>query len=126
MTTSKNFKGEIKGLEYFTGLTTFNSWNGTLTNKTLDFSANTKLKDIRINDALTGITLPNPTVEDEEEYYSLENLYLLTNKTLDFSANTKLKDIRINDALTGITLPNPTVEDEEEYYSLENLYLVST
>ena len=109
LTTGKNFKGEIKGLEYFTGLTTFNSWNGTLTNKTLDFSANTKLKDIRINDALTGITLPNPTVEDEEEYYSLETLYLVSTEltSLDLSAQEELDAIHVygNKNLKEVVLP---------------------
>ena len=88
-------KGEIKGLEYFTGLTTFTDENATLTNDALDFSANTKLDTLTVKKAadLSEIVLPEPSLnEKEEEVYSLATLDLEGTKlaALDLSAQERL------------------------------------
>ena len=94
--TGSNLEGEIKGLEYFTGLTTFTDAGvKKLTNKTLDFSASTKLTSLTVTTAgeLAGITLPNPEVkEDKKEAYHLATLDLEGTKLtkLDLSAQETL------------------------------------
>ena len=69
-------KGEIKGLEYFTGLTSFDDTGvAEFKNKSLDFSANTALTEIKITKAadLAEITLPEA---DADENYHLTTLDL--------------------------------------------------
>ena len=91
--------GEIKGLEYFTGLKQFDDFGAKkFTNKTLDFSANKKLESLVVKNAkqLTGIVLPEPTVdEDEVKYYSLEKMELWNSKltSLDLSGQKGLKEV---------------------------------
>ena len=75
ITLNAGFNGEVKGLEYFTGLTTFSAESGTLTNKTLDFAANTKLGTLKVTKAanLTAITLPESYKnDDDEDVYALK------------------------------------------------------
>ena len=79
ITFASDFKGEIKGLEYFPNLKTLIASNGKVTNTTLDFSENTKLKDLTVTNAaaLAGITLPNPEItKEEKEVYNLTTLDL--------------------------------------------------
>ena len=110
-------KGEIKGLEYFTGLTSFDDTGvAEFKNKSLDFSANTALTDIKITKAadLAEITLPEA---DADENYHLTALDLegtaLTD--LDLSKQEKLTDLTVKNSklgkldLSAITLNNVTV-----------------
>ena len=101
---STNFKGEIKGLEYFTGLTSFyDTYATAVTNTKLDFSANKVLNTLSVSKAadLTEIVLPEPVVTEkdgkEEVTYSLNSL------TLSGTALTTL-DLSAQDALTYITV----------------------
>ena len=125
--TFNGFEGEIKGLEYFTGLTTFNDTDDSstsakkITNKTLDFSANTALTEIKVNKAtdLTKIVLPNPTkTEDDLDKYVLGTLNLQDTqlKSLDLSAYNSLKYIAVagNKNLTEVTLPKRTSLQKDE------------
>ncbi len=98
ITFNATFTGEVKGLEYFTELKTFDDANSTISNKTLDFSANTKLASLTVKNAkdLTGIVLPEPTVdEDEVKHYSLTELELWNTKltSLDLSEQKELKKV---------------------------------
>ncbi len=91
---------EIKGLEYFTGLTTFSDGAAKETNKALDFSANTKLENLTLTkaNALAKLVLPEAFVDEEEdEVYSL--------KTLDLQ-NTKLTGLNLSkyDKLGSVTV----------------------
>ena len=54
------FEGEVRGLEYFTKLTSFTAETGKVTNEALDFSANTKLETLSLTKAneLAEIKLP--------------------------------------------------------------------
>ena len=110
-------KGEIKGLEYFTGLTSFDDTGvAEFKNKSLDFSANTALTDIKITKAadLAEITLPEA---DADENYHLTALDLegtaLTD--LDLSKQEKLTDLTVKNSklgkldLSALTLNNVTV-----------------
>ena len=99
------FKGEVKGLEYFTGLTSFNDTAATkkVTNKTLDFSANTKLDTLTVTNTpeLAEIKLPEAFVnEDKKEEYKLETLTLSTTEltTLDLSKQAGLKTLTVTDS----------------------------
>ena len=92
-------EGEIKGLEYFTALTTFDDTAAkTLKNEVLDFSANTKLETLKVTKAadLTEITLPDA---DEDEVYHLATL------NLEKTALTAL-DLSKQEALTDLTVKN--------------------
>ena len=119
--TGSNFKGEIKGLEYFTGLETFND-NGVkkLTNKALDFSASTKLKDLTVANTkdLAELTLPNA---DEDEVYHLENLSVTGAElpSLDVTKQEALKSLILNATQT-------TSLDLTESDTFTTLYLYST
>ena len=110
-------KGEIKGLEYFTGLTSFDDTGvAEFKNKSLDFSANTALTDIKITKAadLAEITLPEA---DADENYHLTALDLegtaLTD--LDLSKQEKLTDLTVKNSklgkldLSALSLNNVTV-----------------
>ena len=98
ITFDSDFKGEIKGLEYFTELTSFDDsaiTTGKIKNETLDFSANTKLDTLTVKKAgdLAEIVLPEPSLnEKEEEVYSLATLDLEGTKlaALDLSAQERL------------------------------------
>ena len=103
---------EIKGLEYFTGLTKLNAVTTTgikLTNTSLDFSANTSLTNISIKSApeLRNIQLP---VEDEDgnKSYNLKTLELHDSKLLsiDLTEQTDLTSIKMTGGmLQDIQLP---------------------
>ena len=114
ITFASDFKGEIKGLEYFTGLTTFDDsaiTAGKIKNETLDFAANTKLDTLTVKNAadLAEIVLPEPSLnEKEEEVYSLATLDLEGTKlaaldltaqegltTIDVKGNTNLKEVTL-------------------------------
>ena len=109
------FTGEIKGLEYFPNLETFDDTlvdNGTnVTNRALDFSANTKLKTLRVNKAagVAKVVLPEAYVnEDKDEVYNLTSLNLQNTKltTLDLSKYDLLENVNVsnNKTLKGITV----------------------
>ena len=125
--TFDKFDGEIKGLEYFTGLKTFNDNvdGGTsatkITNTTLDFSANTALTEIKVNTAtdLTKIVLPNPTKTEEDlDKYVLGTLNLQETqlKSLDLSAYYSLNYVAVanNENLTEVALPKRTSLQKDE------------
>ena len=125
--TFNGFKGEVKGLEYFTGLKSFNDTDDSstsaekITNTTLDFSANTKLEVLKVNKAtgLTKIVLPNPTkTEDELDQYLLKNVNLQNTqlKSVDLSAYNALTFVAVanNDNLTEVTLPKRTSLQKDE------------
>ena len=126
ITLQSNFDGEIKGLEYFPNLKTLIASNGKVTNTTLDFSENTKLKDLTVTNAaaLAGITLPNPEItkvgNEEKEVYNLTTLDLEGTKltkldlskqeglfnSADFSNvtvkdNSNLKEVTLKTATSG-------------------------
>ena len=121
ITLQKYFEGEIKGLEYFTGLTTFDASNGVkVKNEKLDFSANTSLTEIKVTKApdLAEIVLPEAFVnEDKKEEYKLATLDLEGTKltTLDLSKYEALKDLTVTDSklkaldLSALTLNKVTV-----------------
>ena len=109
ITFEGNFNGEIKGLEYFTGLKTFDDTSAkTITNKALDFSENTKLETLTVTNAadLAGITLPNPETKKvdgvEKEVYSLKTLDLEKTKLtkLDLSKQEGLFESKDNSKIT--------------------------
>ena len=118
--------GEIKGLEYFTGLKQFDDFGAKkFTNKTLDFSANKKLASVVVKNAtqLTGIVLPEPTVdEDEKVYYSLTDLTLENTKltSLDLSEQTELNNVRVtkNKNLKDVTVAKGTNANPYAYDTL--------
>ena len=127
ITLNAGFNGEVKGLEYFTGLTTFSAESGTLTNKTLDFAANTKLGTLKVTKAanLTGITLPESYKnDDDEDVYALKYLTLDGTKltSLDLSAQEGLTEIivRENKNLSEIKLREAT---QKKPVKLETLAL---
>ena len=125
--------GEIKGLEYFTGLKTFNANAATkITNNSLDFSANKVLETLSVTQAedLTEIVLPEPVVTEkdgkEEVTYSLNSLTLsgtaLT--SLDLSAQNKLADngsvvVTQNNNLKEVTVKHGTKFKNTNYTSLD-------
>ena len=117
ITLTAKTNGEIKGLEYFTGLTTFSDGAATVTNKTLDFSANTALESLTLTKAtkLAEIELPEAFVgTDKKETYKLNTLDLEnTNLTvLDLSKQAGLKDLTVKKSelvkldLSMLTLDN--------------------
>ena len=107
------FNGEIKGLEHFPNLKSLFAATGTVTNKTLDFSENTKLKDLTVTNAadLAGITLPNPETKKvdgvEKEVYNLTTLYLQGTKL------TKLDLSKQEGLFNSIDFSNVTVKDNK-------------
>ena len=127
ITLDTNFKGEIKGLEYFTGLTTFTATAANaVTNKTLDFSANTKLGTLEVTKAedLTEIVLPEAFVdENKKEEYKLATLTLsgtaLT--SLDLSAQTALMDVTVtsNSNLKEVKLQQGTSRVHSKYTKVD-------
>ena len=149
ITLNAGFDGEVKGLEYFTGLTSFTATAANaVTNKTLDFSANTKLVTLAVTKAanLTGITLPESYKnDDDEDVYALKSLTLDGTKltSLDLSAqeglteiivreNKNLSEIKLREAtqknpvtLTTLALRDNALEtiDLDRYVIEENLNL---
>ena len=113
--TLTNFKGEIKGLEYFEKLNSFDDTTAKkVTNETLDFSANTKLDTLTVKKAadLAEIVLPEPVVTEKDGKevvtYSLTTLNLEGTKlasldltaqegltTIDVKGNTNLKEVTL-------------------------------
>ena len=96
-------KGEIKGLEYFTGLTSFDDTGvAEFKNKSLDFSANTALKTLTVTKApeLAEIKLPKA---DKDEVYHLTTLNLEGTKltALDLSKQEALKDLTVKNSKLG-------------------------
>ena len=98
------FEGEVKGLEYFTGLKTFDdskvASTKKVTNAALDFSANTKLETLTVKNAedLATLVLPEASKnEDDEDVYSLTTLALENTAltSLDLSAQTSLEDVAV-------------------------------
>ena len=122
ITFEATFKGEIKGLNYFPGLETFNDSNATaVTNKTLDFSENTALKYLTVNKAneLGEIVLPKATkTEDDLDVYHLEELNLQNTKltSLDLSVYDSLTFVNAsnNKNLKEVTLPKRTSLNKDE------------
>ena len=119
ITLTSDFNGEVKGLKYFTGLTTFDDSNATaITNKALDFSANTVLTSITVKNAkeLAEITLPEA---DADENYHLGTLDLENTELtdLDLSKQEVLKDLTVKNSklgkldLSALALDNVTVTD---------------
>ena len=109
------FTGEIKGLEYFPNLETFDDTavasTTKVTNRALDFSANTKLTTLRVNNAtgVAKVVLPEAYVdESKDETYKLTSLNLQNTKltTLDLSKYDLLKNVNVsnNKTLKGITV----------------------
>ena len=130
ITLGADFKGEIKGLEYFTGLTSFDDTAVTseekVTNKALDFSANTKLGTLKVNNAkgLTEIVLPKAFVEkDKKETYKLATLDLQNTKltALDLSAQEALTDVTVsnNGNLAKVTFHAVTKSDKKAFTKLD-------
>ena len=96
-----------------------------MTNKTLDFSANTKLAILSVTKAanLTGITLPGTYKNDkDEDVHALTSLTLDGTKltSLDLSEQEKLGTIAVreNKNLKAITLRESTVQDQVVLQSL--------
>ena len=98
------FEGKVKGLEYFTGLKTFDdskvASTKKVTNAALDFSANTKLETLTVKNAedLATLVLPEASKnEDDEDVYSLTTLALENTAltSLDLSAQTSLEDVAV-------------------------------
>ncbi|MDO5347328.1 MAG: hypothetical protein Q4F14_02035 [Bacillota bacterium] len=109
------FEGEVKGLEYFPNLETFDDTavasTTKVTNRALDFSANTKLTTLRVNNAtgVAKVVLPEAYVdESKDETYKLTSLNLQNTKltTLDLSKYDLLKNVNVsnNKTLKGITV----------------------
>ncbi len=125
--------GEIKGLEYFTGLKTFNANAATkITNNSLDFSANKVLGTLSVTKAedLTEIVLPEPVVTEKDGKevvtYSLKSLTLsgtaLT--SLDLSAQNELANdgsvtVTNNNNLKEVTVKHGTKFNNAKYASLD-------
>ena len=126
------FEGEVRGLEYFTKLTSFTAETGKVTNEALDFSANTKLETLSLTKAneLAEIKLPKAFVNDKkEEEYSLKSLKLVETKLtkLDLSAQDKLvKDgsngsvvVKRNKSLKELTLKPATAAAKAKLVTLD-------
>ena len=123
------FEGEVRGLEYFTKLTSFTAETGKVTNEALDFSANTKLETLSLTKAneLAEIKLPKAFVNDKkEEEYSLKSLKLVETKLtkLDLSAQeTLVKDgsvvVKRNKSLKELTLKPATAAAKAKLVTLD-------
>ena len=126
------FEGEVRGLEYFTKLTSFTAETGKVTNEALDFSANTKLETLSLTKAneLAEIKLPKAFVNDKkEEEYSLKSLKLVETKLtkLDLSAQENLvKDgsngsvvVKRNKSLKELTLKPATAAAKAKLATLD-------
>ena len=126
------FEGEVRGLEYFTKLTSFTAETGKVTNEALDFSANTKLETLSLTKAneLAEIKLPKAFVNDKkEEEYSLKSLKLVGTKLtkLDLSAQENLvKDgsngsvvVKRNKSLKELTLKTATAAKPAKLTTLD-------
>ncbi len=126
--TLSGLKGEIKGLEYFTKLGSFDDSAATVTNAKLDFSANKVLKALSVTKAedLTEIVLPEPVVTEkdgkEEVTYSLNSLTLkgtaLT--SLDFSDQKVLSTVEVtgNSNLKEVVVKHGDKREPKTYASL--------
>ncbi|WP_317301249.1 hypothetical protein [Allobaculum stercoricanis] len=128
ITLGADFKGEVKGLEYFTKLTSFTAEAGTLENKTLDFSANKVLATLSVTNAadLTGVVLPEPFIDTEDgdkEVYSLATLTLENTAltSLDLSAQDTLGTVTVTDNknLKEVTVQHGTKKTPREYATLD-------
>ncbi len=126
------FEGEVRGLEYFTKLTSFTAETGKVTNEALDFSANTKLETLSLTKAneLAEIKLPKAFVNDKkEEEYSLKSLKLVETKLtkLDLSAQDKLVKegsngsvvVKRNKSLKELTLKTATAAKPAKLTTLD-------
>ena len=122
-------KGEIKGLEYFTKLGSFDDSAATVTNTKLDFSANKVLTTLSVTKAadLSEIVLPEPTVTEKdgkkEEKYSLTTLTLKETAltSLDLSAQKGLMTVTVteNSNLKDVKVENGTKRDVRKYTTLD-------
>ena len=126
---TKNFNDvEIKGLEYFTGLTSFNStqtgtYSVNIINTSLDFSENTDLTTIALQTApyLRNVVLPEANDDDE---YSLNHLEIDNSQIteIDLSKQTGLTFVAmINGLLKNITLPTNAKNNLETLYLQDNM-----
>ena len=122
-------EGEVKGLEYFEKLGSFDdSAAKALTNSKLDFSANKGLTTLSVTKAadLSEIVLPEPTVTEkdgkEEVTYSLEKLILKKTAltSLDLSAQEALQNVTAtsNANLKEVKVENGTKRDVRKYTTL--------
>ena len=127
------FEGEVKGLEYFTKLETFDdskvASTKKVTNKTLDFSANTKLTGLTVNNAndLTKLVLPEAIVnEDEEEEFALKSLDLQATEltALDVTKYDQLTTVTVayNNNLKDVTLLHGTKAHPTAYGDVDLSY----
>ena len=121
--------GEIKGLEYFTGLKTFNADAATkITNNSLDFSANKVLTTLSVTKAadLTEVVFPEPVIDADDgdkEVYSLATLTLKETAltSLDLSAQDALKTITVADSenLKEVTVQHGTKKTHRAYEAVD-------
>ncbi len=129
ITLKDKFNGEIKGLEYFTKLVTFNDsavTPGKVANKSLDFSENTELSTLTVNKAedLTEIVLPKAFVdENKKESYKLTTLDLQNTKltALDLSAQEALTSVTVknNENLAKVTFHAVTKDENKSFTKLD-------
>ncbi len=120
ITFATDFKGEIKGLEYFTKLEKFDDSaiaTGKIKNEALDFSANTKLETLSLTKAneLAEIKLPKAFVdEDKKEEFKLTTLTLKDTEltALDLANYSKLNALTVtNSKLKALDLSVMTSGD---------------
>lgn len=122
--TLLDFYGEIKGLEYFTNLGFFHDSDATkITNKTLDFSANTQLFNLLLTKAtnLENLILPKPDRADFHgiSFLTVENAPITS---LDVSEQKDLELLNLkNSKLTSLDLSN--LKDYSTVHATENRYL---
>ena len=126
--TLDGLKGEIKGLEYFTKLGSFDDSNATVTNTTLDFSANKVLKTLSVTKAadLTEVVFPEPVIDADDgdkEVYSLNTLTLKKTAltSLDLSTQDALKNITVseNENLKEVTVQHGTKKTHRAYEAVD-------
>ena len=117
----------VKGLQYFTGLTSFDASSG-ITNTSLDFSNNTNLETLKVKDSsLAELTLPESYYDEdlEEDVYSLTTLELtdtiLTN--LDLTTQPSLTTVTIAGGLLNSL--NVSSNNDLETLSVTNTELVN-
>ncbi len=120
----EGFNGEIKGLEYFSGLTSFNAAaNAGVENTSLDFSQNTVLETISIESEgapdVSSITLPDANADTGK--YSLTSLTLVKTalSSLDLSDQAALKTVVVtNGELASVTLAPTNATNPTDYETL--------
>ena len=129
ITLPATFNGEVKGLEYFTGLTRFDGYSNSsaVKNTSLDFSANTNLTYLGIKNApyLRNVVLPEAFEnEDGEKSYKLNTLALDGTKLLsiDLTEQTGLTYIELTDGmLKDIQLPSNAKKELKKLYLNDNM-----